>query len=156
MRASSVRLISARKDIDIQALQTNIHLLAKLKITHSAQRIELQASEEIVINGGGSYSRWKASGIESGTTGTWVAHAASHSMTGATSAPVVFKLPETASPRSNDMVRFVSTDGQPLAGINYALTTSDGQVLRGRTNAQGETDLLKVDLASGYQITLDA
>jgi type VI secretion system secreted protein VgrG len=32
-----------------------------------------------VINGGGSYAKFTASGIEHGTNGTFVAHAATHS-----------------------------------------------------------------------------
>ncbi|WP_090138087.1 type VI secretion system Vgr family protein [Limnohabitans sp. DM1] len=85
---AGIRFSSAKEDLDIQALKTSIHMLAKLEITETANRITLSAQEEVVINGGGSYTRWNASGIENGTSGNWVAHAASHSMDGSKSLPI--------------------------------------------------------------------
>ena len=85
---AGIRFTSAQQDVEIQSLKSSIQLLAKLDITHTANRITLSAPEEVVINGGGSYTRWNASGIESGTTGSWVAHAASHSMDGPKSLPI--------------------------------------------------------------------
>ena len=66
---TGIKLISAHADIDIQALKQSIHLLAKLEITHTANRITISAKEELLINGGGSYTRWKAGTIEHGTLG---------------------------------------------------------------------------------------
>jgi uncharacterized protein (DUF2345 family) len=77
---SGMRLVSAVADIDIQALQQSIQILAKLNIRQEANRITLTAREEIVINGGGSFKRWNAQGITEGTTGTWVVRASHHSM----------------------------------------------------------------------------
>ena len=39
----------------LRALKDNIHLLAKLKITQTADEIVLSARQRIVLNGGGSY-----------------------------------------------------------------------------------------------------
>ena len=78
VQKAGMKLIAASGDIDVKALTDSIHLLAKLNITQTANRIVISAKEEIVINGGGSYAKFGAGGIEHGTSGTFVAHAASH------------------------------------------------------------------------------
>ena len=85
---AGIRLVAAGANIEFKALQQSIHLLAKLDITHAANRITITAKEEVVINGGGSFSRWNAQGIEHGTQGRWVEHAASHALVGPMSRPV--------------------------------------------------------------------
>jgi len=90
-----MRLIAANADIDLQALKDSINVLAKLNIKMEAQRITITAKEEIVINGGTSYTRWNASGIVSGTSGVWREHAASHSLVGPHSVNAEGHLPES-------------------------------------------------------------
>lgn len=75
---AGMKLVAASADIDITALKDSVNILAKLNITHTANRITITAKEEVVINGGSSFSRWNASGIVHGTTGTWRQHAAQH------------------------------------------------------------------------------
>jgi len=41
----------------------------------------------VLINGGSSYTRWNANGIEHGTMGIWREHAATHSLLGPKSLP---------------------------------------------------------------------
>ncbi|RYX95698.1 MAG: type VI secretion system tip protein VgrG [Comamonadaceae bacterium] len=86
-----IRLVAGQNDIDIRALRQNIRLLAKLDISLQANRITLNASQDIEINGGGSFTRWSAGGIEHGTNGGWVEHAATHGHEGPKSLP----LPDT-------------------------------------------------------------
>jgi type VI secretion system secreted protein VgrG len=85
---AGMKLVAAAGDIDLQALKHSINLLAKLNITHIANRITITAKEEVLINGGGSYTRWNAGGIEEGTKGSAVTHAARHAMVGPASLPV--------------------------------------------------------------------
>ena len=82
VQQAGMRLVAAAGDIDVRALKDSINLLAKLNITHTANRITISAKEEVVINGGGSYARFSAGGIEQGSNGTFVAHAVSHSLLG--------------------------------------------------------------------------
>ncbi|MDP9990617.1 type VI secretion system secreted protein VgrG [Variovorax boronicumulans] len=84
----AIRLTAATAGIDIVALQDSIKLMAKLDIKLEANRISITAKEEIVINGGSSYTRWDASGIVHGTQGVWLEHAATHSFAGPDSLPV--------------------------------------------------------------------
>uniref|UniRef100_UPI0032B30908 DUF2345 domain-containing protein n=1 Tax=uncultured Aquincola sp. TaxID=886556 RepID=UPI0032B30908 len=66
----------------LKAVEASIHLLAKLKITATAQRVHIEAKEAVTVNGGGSATQWQADGITENTAGTWVAHAAAHGMPG--------------------------------------------------------------------------
>ena len=78
----SIRLTAATAGIDIVALQNSINLLAKLDIKLEAEKISITAKEEILINGGSSFTRWNASGIVHGTRGLWREHAGVHSFAG--------------------------------------------------------------------------
>ncbi|GAB2849799.1 type VI secretion system Vgr family protein [Pseudoduganella ginsengisoli] len=82
VQQAGMKLVAAAGDIDIQALSDNIRLLSKLEISQTANRILITAKEEVVIDGGGSYLRFSADGIEQGTNGNYVAHAAKHSFVG--------------------------------------------------------------------------
>ena len=73
-----IKLVSAKDLIEIQALKTSVHLLAKMDITMTAKRITLVAKDSATFNGGGSFTRWSAAGIKSGTTGPHVAFAEEH------------------------------------------------------------------------------
>jgi len=88
-----MKLVAAAGDIDIEALSDSVNLLAKLKITQSANTITITAKKAIVINGGGSYAKFSASGIEHGTNGTFVAHAATHSFVDAKNMDVNVLIP---------------------------------------------------------------
>jgi type VI secretion system secreted protein VgrG len=76
---AGMKLLASAGNIDIEALSDSINLLAKLNITQSANTITITAKENVVINGGGSYAKFSTNGIEHGTNGTFVAHAATHS-----------------------------------------------------------------------------
>ena len=84
-----IKLVSAKDLIEIQALKTSVHLLAKMDITMTAKRITLVAKDSATFNGGGSFTRWSAAGIKSGTTGPHVAFAEEHGHPGPKSIPVV-------------------------------------------------------------------
>ena len=96
---AGIKVVSAKKNIDIHALETNIHLLAKVKIRWAAKRIHIKATDQVLVNGGTSHTRWSAAGVHTGTSAIWVAHAASHSMAGPKSQPVVMP-PLPACPQS--------------------------------------------------------
>ena len=78
----SIRLTAATAGIDIVALEKGINLFARLDINLQAEKISITAKDEILINGGSSFTRWNASGIVHGTSGVWREHAGTHSFAG--------------------------------------------------------------------------
>lgn len=110
---AGMRLVAAHADIDIQALEKNLKLLARLDITLTADRIEITAKEEVIVNGAGSFTHWKAQGITHGTKGAWIAHAATHSLIGPRSLPLPpFKFSEAVC---KECLRKALAAASPLA-----------------------------------------
>ncbi|MGZ7105852.1 MAG: DUF2345 domain-containing protein, partial [Candidatus Angelobacter sp.] len=146
VQRAGMKLIAAAGDIDVQTFSDSINLLAKLNITQTGNRIVINAKEDIVINGGGSYVKFSKAGIEHGTTGTFAAHAASHS----------FVDPKSLALASNEMEKghFDQTpvlrdlDG-PLANRKFELTREDGTIIKGTTDAEGRMPVQKgIDMAT--------
>ncbi|UVW28003.1 type VI secretion system Vgr family protein [Massilia sp. H6] len=151
VQKAGMKMVAAAGDIDIQALTDNIKLLAKLDITQTANRITISAKEEVVINGGGSYAKFAAGGIEQGTNGNFVAHAASHSFLGAKSMNVAAAMAaarfgsSTASEQTlsdlTDSLTWVEfklvNESGPIPNESYVLTDPGGTQHTGNVDDQG-------------------
>jgi type VI secretion system secreted protein VgrG len=151
VQKAGMKMVAAAGDIDVQALSDNIKLLAKLEISHIANRITISAKEEIVINGGGSYAKFTAAGIEHGTNGTFVAHAASHSLPTAKSIdpPDVLPLPFLAGGHHIDELEqyfsFEDENGKPISGFNYRIDSTGQKLVEGVLDESGRTPGFPVD-----------
>lgn len=139
---AGMKLVAASADIDITALKDSVNILAKLNITHTANRITITAKEEVVINGGTSFSRWNASGIFHGTNGIWREHAARHSLVpgsseGSPPLPQTTQLP----PGQLDLYhQYVNQEGGRREGIRqgkYTVVDAEGGVHEGVLDANG-------------------
>lgn len=139
---AGMKLVAASADIDISALKDSVNILAKLNITHTANRITITAKEEVVINGGTSFSRWNASGIVHGTNGIWRQHAAKHSFDpgkseGTPGLPQTVQLP----PGQLDLLhQYVNPEGGRKQGIRqgeYTVIDAEGEVHQGVLDANG-------------------
>jgi type VI secretion system secreted protein VgrG len=142
---AGIRIVSAVANVDMQALDKSIRFLAKVKITQTANRITFTAKEEIVINGGGSYTVFNSAGIEDGTSGAWANHAASHATPKGKSLAVMMpKLPVVQEPlKFHIQFRAVEDNtGRIVAGAPYRITLADGQTFFGQTDDKGMTQLL--------------
>jgi len=139
---AGMKLVAAGADIDITALKDSVNILAKLNITHTANRITITAKEEVVINGGTSFSRWNASGIVHGTSGTWRQHAEKHSFVPGKSEGTP-ALPQTVqlSPGQLDLVhQYVGLEGGKKQGIRqggYTVVDAEGGVHQGTLDGDG-------------------
>ncbi|WP_261380256.1 type VI secretion system Vgr family protein [Variovorax beijingensis] len=152
---NGIRMAAAAADIDLTALRDSINALAKLDIKMEANRITITAKEEVLVNGGSSYTRWTAGGIESGTLGLWRAHAASHSMVGPKSVPVPsieLKLPNLdLGPYKADYQLF-KTDNRPFEGYAYEIHDQQRKLLEsGDTSKAGQTRLVNSEMAIGLK-----
>jgi type VI secretion system secreted protein VgrG len=140
VQKAGIKMVAAAGDIEVQTLTDSINLLAKLNITQTATRITIRAKEEVMINGGGSYAKFNAGGIEQGTNGAYVAHGASHSLPGAKNLPVVIQ-PTTAEINGHS-AQFVlkSTKGKPLVNYPYVMESAEGHRFEGLTDKDGKTE----------------
>ncbi|KIQ20854.1 hypothetical protein RT97_27850, partial [Variovorax paradoxus] len=164
-----MRLIAASSDIDLEALSNSIHILAKLDVKADANRITITAKEEVVINGGTSYTHWNAAGIENGTKGMWREHAAVHSLVGPSNKPGP-RLPEPVTLKELEqkqslafILRSHPTDGRVFADEPYTLYKGDAKVEDGVTDENGQliikdhqkgTPKYTVKLSNGHEFDL--
>lgn len=151
VQKAGMKLVAAGGDIDIQALSDGIKLLAKLEISQQANRITISAKEEVVINGGGSYVKFAAGSIELGTSGTFVAHAANHSVRSAKSVTVPSITPKYSSSSEydpNDLEQhfsFQDEDGNPITWLHHRIDSSGTKLHEGALDAQGRTPAFPMD-----------
>jgi len=139
---AGMKLVAAGADIDITALKDSVNILAKLNITHTANRITITAKEEVVINGGTSFSRWNASGIVHGTSGVWRQHAAQHNLDpgkseGTPALPQTVKLPLG---QLDLLHRYVNQEGSKKQGVgqgDYTVVDAEGGVHQGTLDGDG-------------------
>jgi type VI secretion system secreted protein VgrG len=156
---AGMKLISARQDIDIQALQTSIHALAKMDITLTSNRIEIKGKDEVLLNGGGSWQRWHAGGIERGTSGSHTMHAAQHDFSGPANAPVP-QVELTVMPYQPEQGLRLQLDHLPdlplglMAGQPYTLIKNGQPQKGGVVDAQGCIDIQNHQTGDQYQVQL--
>jgi len=139
---AGMKLVAASADIDISALKDSVNILAKLNITHTANRITITAKEEVVINGGTSFSRWNASGIVHGTKGNWRQHAAQHSFVPGKSegTPALPQTVQLAPGRLDLHHQYVNLEGSKKQGIrqgDYTVVDAEGGVHQGTLDDNG-------------------
>lgn len=157
---AGMKMVAAAGDIDMQALSANIHLLAKLNIKQSAKRIIISAEEEIVINGGGSYAKYSAAGIETGTNGQHIAHAAHHSLIDAKSmkkievSGLMRKLRVIGTYDEAFILKNKDT-GAILVGKHYRIKRQNGKYEEGRTDENGQTHLVTTRGSEKIEIEIE-
>ncbi|MBT0571850.1 DUF2345 domain-containing protein, partial [Curvibacter sp. CHRR-16] len=133
---TGIKLISAATNIDAQALSKSLHVLAKLRVTQSADTITFTAQEELRIKAGGSFTTLSASGITHGTAGQWDVKAATQGIEGPKGMGVnVAGLPH--SDLHSVQFEWQSPTGGALANRPYELVSANGGHV-GVTGADGQ------------------
>jgi type VI secretion system secreted protein VgrG len=158
VQKAGMKLVAAGGDIELQALSNSINILAKLDITQSSNRITISAKEQIVINGGGSYAKFSGGAIEFGTSGSFTAHAATHSLSGPQNMSVDAALAAArfGSQMASEQIlselvaskawvefKLVDHDG-PIAGERFVLTDSSGGEHPGKVDDEGNARLEQI------------
>jgi type VI secretion system secreted protein VgrG len=158
VQKAGMKMVAAAGDIDVQALSDSIKLLAKLEISHAANRITISAKEEVVINGGGSYAKFTAGGIEHGTNGTFVAHAAHHSFVNAKNMEMAIKMPPVTDVlRKGRATLHVGSHaeaaGRTSAGLPFKLFKDGALVEQGQVDDKGNIRFAhELDAAANYKV----
>ncbi|MDR6583216.1 type VI secretion system tip protein VgrG [Herbaspirillum sp. BH-1] len=153
VQKAGLRMVAASGDIDLRALKDNIHLLAKLKITQTADEIVLSARQRIVLNGGGSYARFDGSGIELGTKAGFDVKADLKRFMGSNAMPLP-QVDVREMTAFDERFRLVDEAGQPMANCAYRVVSSCGMTWEGRSDAQGLTPYFNTDQPSKLRLEI--
>ncbi|WP_238947804.1 type VI secretion system Vgr family protein [Caldimonas brevitalea] len=143
---AGMKLVAATSNIDITALKDSINLLAKLNITQTANRITITAKEEVVINGGTSFTKWSGSGIVHGTSGPWRVQATGFSHTGPASmgSPSLPQATQLPKGQLDLFHRYVNATGVQRQGVRqgeYTVIDSEGGTHAGQLDANGHASV---------------
>ncbi|HHJ1297503.1 MULTISPECIES: type VI secretion system Vgr family protein [Pseudomonas] len=137
------RLVAASGDIDLRALKDNINLLAKLKVSVTAERITLSAKEQLVIQAGGSSTTYNASGIVHATAGQYTAHATDFIYKGSKSQAAAF--PEDLKAGKGNLELFQHyANNHPFKGAEYEVEDALGQIFKGTLDDNGKASVANV------------
>ena len=139
---AGMRLVAYAGDIEIKALKDSIAIMAQLNITETAETISIAARKELMLNGGGSYFKLNAGGIEGATAGPFRLHAATHNFVGPRNAATPTlqgqaDLKDVPTARGF-VLRSHADDGRAMAMEPYTLYRDGAEVAKGVTDPQGQ------------------
>ncbi|EFH8263170.1 type VI secretion system tip protein VgrG [Escherichia coli] len=149
VRKAGIKLFANKGAISVQAQNDLMELLAQksIEITSTEDEIKITAKKKITLNGGGSYIRLDACGIEAGTPGEYNVKAGYYGRKPkAELTPELMAFPVIKSEDFNQsFILLDENTGQPLINWPYELELESGLKMSGITDENGNTELISSD-----------
>ena len=149
VRKAGIKLFANKGAISVQAQNDLMELLAQksIEITSTEDEIKITAKKKITLNGGGSYIRLDACGIEAGTPGEYNVKAGYYGRKPkAKLTPELMAFPVIKSEDFNQsFILLDENTGQPLINWPYELELESGLKMSGITDEDGNTELISSD-----------
>ncbi|MDL9956531.1 type VI secretion system tip protein VgrG [Escherichia coli] len=149
VRKAGIKLFANKGAISVQAQNDLMELLAQksIEITSTEDEIKITAKKKITLNGGGSYIRLDACGIEAGTPGEYNVKAGYYGRKPkAKLTPELMAFPVIKSEDFNQsFILLDENTGQPLINWPYELELESGLKISGITDENGNTELISSD-----------
>ncbi|EGJ1619173.1 type VI secretion system tip protein VgrG [Escherichia coli] len=157
VRKAGIKLFANKGAISVQAQNDLMELLAQksIVITSTEDEIKITAKKKITLNGGGSYIRLDACGIETGTPGEYNVKAGYYGRKPkAKLTPELMAFPVIESGEFNAKFLFTDDDGLPYANTKYIACFSDGTQKEGITDENGYTENFNTDSKQTIDVRL--
>ncbi|HAN7120993.1 type VI secretion system Vgr family protein [Escherichia coli] len=157
VRKAGIKLFANKGAISVQAQNDLMELLAQksIVITSTEDEIKITAKKKIILNGGGSYIRLDACGIEAGTPGEYNVKAGYYGRKPkAKLTPELMAFPVIESGEFNAKFLFTDDDGLPYANTKYIACFSDGTQKEGITDENGYTENFNTDSKQTIDVRL--
>ncbi|ELQ4077543.1 TPA: type VI secretion system Vgr family protein [Escherichia coli] len=157
VRKAGIKLFANKGAISVQAQNDLMELLAQksIEITSTEDEIKITAKKIITLNGGGSYIRLDACGIEAGTPGEYNVKAGYYGRKPkAKLTPELMAFPVIESGEFNAKFLFTDDDGLPYANTKYIACFSDGTQKEGITDENGYTENFNTDSKQTIDVRL--
>lgn len=146
VRKAGIKLFANKGAVSVQAQNDLMELLAQksIEITSTEDEIKITAKKKITLNGGGSYIRLDACGIEAGTPGEYNVKAGYYGRKPkAKLTPELMAFPVIKSEDFNQsFILLDENTGQPLINWPYELELESGLKMSGITDENGNTELI--------------
>ncbi|ENB5043015.1 TPA: type VI secretion system tip protein VgrG [Escherichia coli] len=157
VRKAGIKLFANKGAISVQAQNDLMEQLAQksIVITSTEDEIKITAKKKITLNGGGSYIRLDACGIEAGTPGEYNVKAGYYGRKPkAKLTPELMAFPVIESGEFNAKFLFTDDDGLPYANTKYIACFSDGTQKEGITDENGYTENFNTDSKQTIDVRL--
>ncbi|HHE6727413.1 TPA: type VI secretion system Vgr family protein [Escherichia coli] len=157
VRKAGIKLFANKGAISVQAQNDLMELLAQksIVITSTEDEIKITAKKKSTLNGGGSYIRLDACGIEAGTPGEYNVKAGYYGRKPkAKLTPELMAFPVIESGEFNAKFLFTDDDGLPYANTKYIACFSDGTQKEGITDENGYTENFNTDSKQTIDVRL--
>ncbi|MBN3818249.1 type VI secretion system tip protein VgrG [Paraburkholderia sp. Se-20369] len=148
VRKAGMKLVAAAGKIRVEAQTDSVEVIARqaVELISTGDWINLNAAKGVRLNGGGTVLEISPAGILGSTNGKFLVHAASHATDEPQAVPAALPISDINDAKVAEP--FVLVDG--ITGLRipdqpYRITVADGQVIEGRTNAEGETAIVLAD-----------
>ncbi|EER3517393.1 type VI secretion system tip protein VgrG [Escherichia coli] len=149
VRKAGIKLFANKGAVSVQGQNDLMELLAQksIEITSTEDEIKITAKKKITLNGGGSYIRLDACGIEAGTPGEYNVKAGYYGRKPkAKLTPELMAFPVIKSEDFNQsFILLDENTGQPLINWPYELELESGLKMSGITDENGNTELISSD-----------
>ena len=153
-----LKLYAAHGKVQIQAQSDAMELVAQqnMQLCSAAGTLTANAANGVVLSGGGSaYIKVQGDNVEIGGAGNLILKIIEMQKEGPGS--LSLPLPKFSQTNVKNDQKFVLCDdltGRPLANRPYRIEFSDGKILDGKTNENGETSILKSDVVQSMKLIL--
>jgi len=137
-RQAGMKLFAAKGKVEIQAQDEALDAIAKkdVTVTSAEGKIEITAATELVVNCGGAYIKLSGGNIELGCPGNILLKCANVQKMGAAS----LNTPAHEFPKGyGGVYSLADEEGKIIPQTEYKVTTADGQVFHGISDANGKT-----------------
>ncbi|RQY30732.1 type VI secretion system tip protein VgrG [Burkholderia stagnalis] len=143
---AGIKLFAAKGKVEIQAHSDNIELTAQktVKVVSATEKVEVAASQGILLTSGGAYIRIQGGNIEIHAPGKVDVKGAQHSFNGPKSG--TYDLPALPKGDLHNKLELNLTDGnlKPVPGAPYKVVFDNGTTLTGKLDANGHALLRDV------------
>ncbi|WP_061709400.1 DUF2345 domain-containing protein [Pseudenterobacter timonensis] len=153
-RKAGMKLFAAKGKLELQAQDDALEAVAKKDVTVTSVegRVEITAAKELVVNCAGAYIKLSGGNIELGCPGNILLKSVNVQKMGAadydaknTELPVGFSEYFTARDEES---------GEIMPFTRYRITTGEGKIFEGRTDAEGKTVAVYTALPDALHVEL--
>lgn len=151
-----MRHIAHTGQLLLQAQRNSIHIDAdkSVEVRANNNHVMVSAEEHITLQCGGAYIRLSGGNIEMGMPGTFTVKATDHCFTGpGTMVPTLGRFSGLPGPFQEYFVLRDANTNEVLPDHAYEIVRASGDIVRGRTDAQGRTQVVTSETSEPLEVS---
>ena len=153
-QSKGITAFAAKGKVQIQAQSDAVEVIADqvLKLISAKSKVEIAAHDEILLTAKGSYTKINGKGIEHGTPKAFTWYTPTLGMPGPKNLAMSFN--EMPQSKFDQELFLMLPNGNPAKNIRFEIHREEGSVIKGVTDASGNTKIQKSDSWGKYEVRL--